>query len=126
MSVALVYKSVWKLSPSSITVVSRKDTCCVEVSAVNLVGRMEQVDLVQEGHQYSLPCSQMAKISSMYLHHVCGLADVQASRSSSNYATNRLAYSGVILVPMAVKTVIIMSGLIQRTCCVFHTISPVL
>ena len=51
MSVGLVYKSVWMLFPSSITVVSRKDTCCVEVSAVNLNGGMKRVDLVQEGHQ---------------------------------------------------------------------------
>ena len=44
----------------------------------------------------------MAKMSSIYLYHVCGLADVQANRSSSNFAMNRLAYDGAILVPMAV------------------------
>ena len=37
MCVGLVYKSVWMLFPSSITIVSRKDTSCVEVSAVNLM-----------------------------------------------------------------------------------------
>ena len=37
MSVGLVYKSMWWLFSSSITVVSRKDTCCVDVSVVNLM-----------------------------------------------------------------------------------------
>ena len=49
-------------------------------------GGMKRVDSVQEGHHNSLPCSQMAK---MFLHHVCGVANVH--RSSSNFAINRLA-----------------------------------
>ena len=91
MSVGLVYKSVWMLFPSSITVVSRKDTSCVEVSAVNLMEGLNELIWPRKIISDSLPCSQVAKISSMYLHHMCGLADVQASRSSSNFAMNRLA-----------------------------------
>ena len=67
------------LNPPATTVVSRKDTCCVEISAVNLMKECNELIWSRKASSTSLPCSQMAKISSMYLHHVCGLADVQAS-----------------------------------------------
>ena len=101
MSVGSVYKSVCNVSYSKMTVVSRKVTRSVEVSAVNLIVGWKRLICCRKVSSVSWPCSQIANMSSIYCHKTLGLVLVEAIRSS-RFAINRFAYDGAILVAMAV------------------------
>ena len=72
MSVGLMLRSVVKRPlASTVNLVSKNETGFEDHSAVNLIeGWNSFIDF--NAFKRSLPCSQMAKMSSMYLHHVEG------------------------------------------------------
>ena len=99
MSVGLVYRSVCSVSSSKMT---RKVTCSVDVSTVNLVVGWKRLICCRKVSSDSCPCSQMANMLSIYHHQTFGLVLVEAISFSSRFAMSRFAYDGAILVPMAV------------------------
>ena len=101
MSVGLVYRPVCSVSSSKMTVVSRKVSRSVEVSAVNLIVGWKRLICSRKVSSDSCLCSQMANMLSMYRHQTFGLVLVETITFSSRFAMNMFTYDGAILVPMA-------------------------
>ena len=92
VSVGFVYKSVRIVPPSRMTIVSKKDTRCINHSAVNFNGHMEHVYPLDEDLEFILPRIQYGKdVIDISPPHQ-GQVSVQASKASSKWAMNKLAY----------------------------------
>ena len=68
VSVSLVYRSIWIVVPSRMTVVSRNDSCSIEISAVNLMVWWKEL-ICRKFSSRSRSYCQMVKMSPMKHHH---------------------------------------------------------
>ena len=86
---------------SRMTVVSRNKTLSIDHSAVNLMVWWNWLLSFKKGLSVSILSFQMAKMSSINLHHTIGLLVVDVSIRSSRSVMKMLAYEGAIFVPIA-------------------------
>ena len=90
MSVGFVYRSVWRMVPSRMTVVSRNDTLSWDYCAVNLILGWK-VFICRNCCNCSLPSLQTAEKSSLYLRQMDGLFTMLWGRRFSSSPMKILA-----------------------------------
>ena len=91
-----------ELPPTNLIFISKKLIVSFEYSAVNFIVGWKLFNLLRNFSRDSSPCSQIKKMSSMYLQHIIGFFSGALRIFSSKSTINKMAYGGANFVPIAV------------------------
>ena len=91
-----------ELSPSYQSyLTTKKLIVSIEYSAVNFIVEWKLFNLLRNFSR-DFSCSQIKKMSSMYLHHIIGFPSKALRIFSSKSAINKITYGGANFVPISI------------------------